>query len=111
MAEEPRALVRNLQNSVHLMRATALLRARQQIDGLQHLVERDMCAFKDRADLHCKLLAALVALVDAHAGRLTLEPGNPLSVGVAAMGASRAFRPQLTLQMVVGSSFVVDVFC
>src|SRR5450755_972752 len=71
MAEEPRTFVCDLQDAVHLMRAAALLRARQQIDGLQHLMQRDMGALENGANLDRELFTALVAFVDTHTGCAT----------------------------------------
>src|SRR5712691_2240980 len=92
MAEEPRGLVRDLQCAVHLMRRNALLARTHEVDGLEHLRERNMSALENGADRHAMLATAVLALVEAGASCLALELGG--SADHAAMGADRAVRPK-----------------
>src|SRR6185312_10657798 len=63
--KEPRRLVADLQNAVELVSRNALLAARHEIDGLEHLVERHTAMLEHGADLYRELLAALAALFQA----------------------------------------------
>src|SRR5665213_2122490 len=60
--QEPSRLVLNFQNAVKLMGANALLAGRQQVNGLQALVQRDMGTLEYSANPHRELLPAAVAL-------------------------------------------------
>ena len=107
MAEEPGALVRDLQRPVHLMGADTLLARAHEIDGLQHFVQRDAAVLEHGAYLHRELLAAFVAFPYAATVRLTLElRGIAVS---AAVRADRVAGPKNGLQVLKGTGFVVKV--
>ena len=65
MREEPRALVSDFQNAVQLVGADALLPGHDQVNGLEHLVERDAGIVEHGAHLDGELLAAFTTLLDA----------------------------------------------
>lgn len=106
MREEPSRLVLNLEHTMKLVGANALLRRSEEIDGLKHLVQRDMRRLKNSADLHSELLAAVRALAEAEAGlpKVVMLPRDG-----AAMRANRAVGPQDALEMRKGGGFVVEV--
>jgi hypothetical protein len=76
---------------VKLVAADALFAGAKQVHRLQPQVHRDVAVLENGSDLHGELLAALVALVKANAGRLTGHLAN--AVKAAAVGAYRALRP------------------
>ena len=106
MREEPRRLVLNLKHAMQLVRANALLGRAKKMNGLQALMQRDVSAFENRADLHGELFAAIRAFAETDA---RLAKVVMLSRSGAAMRANRAVRPQDTLQMGEGLGFVVEV--
>src|SRR5690606_17753881 len=69
VSEKPRALILDFQNAAKLVRANTLLARNDQVDGLEHLVERHAGMHKHRADLDGELLAALATLFQAVADR------------------------------------------
>jgi hypothetical protein len=72
-------------------------------------MQRHPAVLEDGSDLHGELLAALVALVDAAAVCLALETSDPAGVGIAAMRAGRAVRPQGRFEVPEGLVFVLKV--
>lgn len=106
--EEPRALIGDAKRPVDLVAADALLRGTQEVDGLEHLVERDMGALKYGADLDGELLAALLlgALPQTPAG---LGQVVVLRVERTTMRTDRAIRPELRLEVGEGRVFAVQV--
>jgi hypothetical protein len=89
---------------VELVCAHALLGGAQQVHRQEPFVDRYLGSLHDGADRHRELLAAVVALDDAGAVRLALQPGDALLL--AAVGADRAVRPQATLQVLAGGILV-----
>src|SRR5436853_155537 len=90
MRHEPRALVRDLEGSVELVRAHTLLGRAQEEERKQPLVQRDVGSLKDRSNGDGVLLAARGALPQAP--RLGLQPiRRPLTL--AAVRAHRAIWP------------------
>jgi hypothetical protein len=80
---------------MELVSAYALLRAANQVYGLQELMERNAAVLENRTHLDRKLLAAVAALVKANAnplGRVSLDLAD--AIHAAAMRADRAVRPQ-----------------
>src|SRR5690242_14568107 len=70
------------------------------------LTKRDFRSFKDCPDRHSEVLAALVALIEAIAMRLTLELVKVLC-GLA-MRADRPVRPQKLLKVLPRRFFVFE---
>ena len=65
MCEKPCRLDRDVAFAGDLVTTDALLAAGHQVNCHQPLAERDLAVLKDRPDANRKLLAALLALVDA----------------------------------------------
>src|ERR1019366_9095495 len=91
MREEPSRLVLNLKDAMQLMRAYALFRRAEQMNRLQHLIQRDMRRFENSAYFHRELLAAITALPQAKA---RLAQVIVLAAHRTTMRANRTFRPQ-----------------
>src|SRR3569623_1828993 len=106
---EPSGFQGDAEGTVKLVRADALLAARDQVHCLKPKVHGDVRGFKDGADLHGEGLTALVALVSANAGRLALHLADALHT--PAMRADRTVRPDARLDISVGGFFVVEVRC
>ena len=105
VAHEPRGLESDAKGAVELVRADALLAARHQVEGLQPEVQRNVALLEDGADGHPELAAAGIALVEAEAGGLALEPGDAMPG--AAVWAHGAVRPDLGFYPGVGGLFVL----
>lgn len=88
------------------MGAATLLGGAQKIDRLKHLIQRDLGAFKDGADLDGELLAAVRALPQA---KPALAEIVVLAAYGAAMRAHGAFGPQQPFEFIEGGGFVVKV--
>lgn len=106
MSQEPRGLVGDAQHAVQLMGADALLAGAHEIDRLERLVERDMGALEDGADLDRELLAAIGALAKAKAG---LAKVIVLAGHGATMGALHAVRPHHAFKVLGGGFVAVKV--
>jgi len=104
--QEPRALVRDTERPVDLVGAATLLRGAQEIDRLKHLVQRDLGALEDGADLDRELLAAIGALPQAEPALAEIVV---LAGHGAAVRANRAFGPQQPFEFIEGGGFVVKV--
>jgi hypothetical protein len=90
------------------VRANALLAAHSQVNGFEHLVQRELGILKDRSDLGGELIAALATLVQAVAvapsGFFLLGfPRTPARLHAtandAAVWVDRAVRPHHALQI------------
>ena len=68
-----------------------------------------MAVLEDRADPHGKGLAASVALPQAGAAGFASQATDGLLIDVASMGAIRAFRPQMSLDIGESGLFVVEM--
>src|SRR6185437_7731722 len=108
MHQEPCRFVGNPEHTVHLMGANALLGSVHQEQRGKPLGERDFGALKNRVHGHRELQAALglVALVYASAVGVALKLGDLVLIGVAAVRAIRAFRPNPSLKPFAGLGFV-----
>ena len=62
-------------------------------------MQREVAILENRADPHGEGLAAGVALPQAWAAALASQAADPLVIAIAAMGANRAFRPQMGLDV------------
>ncbi len=89
-----------------LMRADALFAGRHQVDRLKHLVQRNVRALKNRADLDRKLLAAIATFTEAKARFAKIVM---LAAHRAAMRANRTLGPKHAFQMLEGFGFIVKV--
>lgn len=107
--QEPRRLKGDAQHAMKLVAAHALLAGVEQVNGLQPQVQRDMAGLENGPDLDREGLAALVALPDAQTGGLALECADLGAVGIAAMGAGRAVRPDAGFDVGQSGGFVVEV--
>ena len=115
--EKPRRIILDFEDTAKLMGANALLAAHHQMNGLEHLVQRQLGILKHRADLGRELLAALATLLEAVAdsafrvllARLAAHARqivNP-AANNATMRADRAIRPNHAFQIFEGCCFVV----
>jgi hypothetical protein len=104
---EPRGFQGNAKGPVELVAADALLAGAKQNHRLKPNVHRDVAGLEDGPDLYGEGLTAVVALIDADAGALALQLGDP--VQTAALGADRAMRPDARLNVGVGGFLVVKV--
>jgi len=109
MGKKPRGLVGDLQHAVQLVGGNALLAARQQVDRLQHLVQRDMRGLENRSNLHGERLPALATLLQPKPGRLALQFVDAFGVSIAAVGANRTIRPKHAFQIRESGGFIVKV--
>ena len=108
----------DFQDAVKLMAADALLAGHHQVNGLQPLVQRNVAFFKDRANAHSELLAALCALFEAVAldafrvllGCFGANASQRIDLAaVAAVRADRTIGPDDAFDMRKGCGFVVHV--
>jgi hypothetical protein len=118
MRKEPCRLVSDLQDAVQLMRRAALFRAAKQVDGLQHLMERNAAMLENGPHLDRKLLTAfpLVALPQPETGLAFAVAFPAAELGCPtdgpAMRANRAVRPQGPFEVLECRRFVVEgAFC
>ena len=86
MAHEPRRLVAHVQHAHQLVAGNAFLRGREQVGGVNPLVQGNMAALKHGAHGHAKGLLALAALVHALAGALALQFVNALKSALPQCG-------------------------
>src|SRR5690348_6186271 len=97
MSHEPSTRVGDLEHSVKLMSAHALLARAEKVEREQPLVQGDMAIFEDRANGHGELLTASRALPDASTDVLILFGslrGEPIGIiNLAAMRTYRAIGP------------------
>ena len=109
MRHEPSGFQGHAKNAVKLVRADTFLRRAKKMDCLEPNAHRDVTGLEDGSDFDGKGLAAFVALADANAGRFAAQELHALGVGVAAMRADRAIRPNARLDIGVGGAFIVEV--
>lgn len=93
---EPRGFVGDADHALDLLRAHALLRCSHEMRAENPLVQADLGALEHGADRHGKLLAAVVALVQASAVLLATKGGSVLRM---AMRANRTMRPKRLFEM------------
>ena len=105
VSHEPGGLESYPKGSVKLMRTKAFLRSRQQVDGLEPEVHRNMTIFKDGSNLDGKLLPAGIALIETDPGSLAAH--FPDSLFASAMRANRAIGPNYGLNKGVSGFFVL----
>src|SRR5207248_3217512 len=89
VAHEPGRLVGDLERTVKLVGAHALLGRADQVEGPEPLVQRDVTRLEDRPHSHGELLAALGTLPEPP--RLVRQ--LVVLLVIAAMRADRAVRP------------------
>lgn len=105
---EPSGLESDAQSPRKLIARNALFARAEQIHRLEPQVHRDVAILEHRADLHGELFAALVALVEANAGRFTVHLADTLNA--TAMRANRAVRPYAGLNPCDSGSLVLEDF-
>jgi hypothetical protein len=84
----------------------AFLGSREQVRGVNPLVQGNVAALEYRPDRHAKGFLAFAALVDAFARALALQLVDALRVGIATMRAKWAFRPKEPFEMLASGGFV-----
>ena len=107
MGQEPRRLDSDAKGALQLVRADALLARRNQEDGLQPDMHRDVTGLKYGSDLDGKGLAAVIALVSAYAGAFAAHLADALVS--ATVRAYRAIGPKVLFNELIGRFFVVEV--
>src|SRR6266705_1380881 len=107
VGQEPRALDGHAKSALQLVRADAFLTGRNQKDGLQPNMHRDMAGLEYSPDLDGKRLAAVVALVRTYAGALAAHLADTLYT--AAMRAYWTLRPDTRFYEGISRFFVVKV--
>src|SRR5665213_226505 len=107
--EEPRGFHAALEHPLNLAGGDSLLASAHQVDHLQPQVQRQMGRLENGPMTHGKGLATLVALAKAGAGGLARQLADLGRVSVAAMGARRAVRPQVRLDVRKRSGFVLEM--
>ena len=91
VSHEPSGFESDAQGPVKLVAGDTLLAGAKKVHRLQPNIHRDVAILEYGPDLHSELLAALVALVEANAGRFTGHLADALET--PAMRANGAFRP------------------
>jgi hypothetical protein len=109
MAHKPSGLEGHPDGPMKLVGAKALLGSRQQVDGLEPEVHRNMAILKNGPDLDGKLLPAGIALIEANAGSLAVHLAD--SLFAPAVGANRAMEPYPSLDKGIGGFFILQVGC
>ena len=109
MGEEPSGFHAAIERPLYLAGADPLLAADDQLNGLKPQVKRKVAVLKDRTDPHGKGLAAGVALSQAGAAGFAGQAADALAIGVAAMRAYRAIRPQVSLDVSESGFLVVKM--
>jgi hypothetical protein len=85
MGHEPSRLVGHAQHSAHLVAANAFLAARQQVGGIDPLMQLDLAALEHGANGHGKWLLALTAFQQAWTCGFALKAMDAVGIGIAAM--------------------------
>ena len=107
MAKEPRGFHAAIERPLNLAGADTFLAGRNELDGLQPKPQREMAVLEDRADPHREGLTAGVALAQAGARGLAVQPADLVARGLA-MRADRAVRPKLLFDVLKSRFFVVE---
>src|SRR4051794_28842727 len=109
MAQEPRALERDAEQTVELVGADALFGRAKQMERLEPLVERNVAVLENRADLDGELLTAGGALAEADPSARTFQ--SVCAADDATVRAYRAIRPQHRLDMLIGGLLALKPGC
>jgi hypothetical protein len=105
---EPRGFEGDAKGAVKLVRADALFGRANQMHRLKPQMQRDVARFEHGPHLHGKWLAALVALVKAHASAFASHLRD--TVKAAAMRADWAVRPKRGLDKGESRFFILKMF-
>jgi hypothetical protein len=97
--QEPSGFHAAIEGPLNLAGADALLAGGDELDRLKPQMQREMAVLEDAADPHGEGLAAGVALSQAGTAALAGQAADALFIAIAAMGANRAFRPQVSLDI------------
>ena len=108
VSEEPSGFHTAREHPLDLIGRYAFLAGAHQMDDLKPKVQRQVREFKDGPLAHSKLALALIALAKAEAGGFAWHLANALLVGIAAMRANWAIRPELALDVVESGFFVFE---
>jgi hypothetical protein len=109
VTHEPCGFHAAAQHPLKLAGADAFLGRAHKVDRLKPMGHRRVAVLEDRPDLDRELLAALIALAETGPRGLASKLADARRVGVAAMWADRAVRPQPSLNVGVGGLFVFEV--
>ena len=107
MSHEPCAPIRDLEHSVKLVGAHALLAGTKQVIGQQPFAQGDMAVCEDRSDRDSKRLPASLTFPEAGASALALQ-----LVGFAdhsTMGTDRAIRPADSLKELTRFVLIAEI--
>lgn len=104
---EPSGLESNAKGAMQLVAADALLAGGNQENGLQPQVHGNMAGLENGADLDGKGLTAVVALIQANAGRFAAH--QLVAIHAATVRAYRAMWPDTGLYELVGGFFVMKM--
>lgn len=107
-AQMPRGFQPATERALKLAGRKAFLAGAEQMDGLKPQPQRKVAILENRSDAHRERLPASVALAQARTGRLALQAADLGRVRIPAMGARRASRPKLGLDVGEGRVFVVE---
>ena len=109
MAKEPCGFHAALKHTLDLAGADALLAGAKQVDHLQPQMQRQMRGLKDGPHAHGEWLAAVIALVEAHAGGCASHLADARSISVAAVRADRTVRPKLRFDIGESAFFGLEL--
>lgn len=109
VAKVPSGFHAAIEGALKLAGAEALLAGGNELDRLQPQMEREVAILENAADPYRKGLPASVALAQARTAALASQATDGLFVAIAAMGANRAFRPKVPLDIGKSGLFVVEM--
>ena len=99
MEKEPRSFVIRADHPLELKGAYAFLAGRHQLRGESPFAQWYLAPLHDGSNRHGERLAAVLTFIDARAGALTFEFGDPIAFGITAW-TSRAIRPKQGFKIV-----------
>lgn len=99
MGHEPRGFVAHAQDAHEFMVGNVVLRGREQVRGVDPLVERNVASLEYRSYSYAEGFLALPALVDAWARTLATQFVNAFGIGVATVRAERTSRPKQAFEV------------
>jgi hypothetical protein len=108
VAKVPSGLQSAAEHPVKLTGADAFLAGAKQVDGLKPQVQLQVAILKNGADPHRKGLPAGIALAEAGAGRLAVQPSDLGTICVPTMRARRAVRPKLGFDVLKRGVLIVE---
>jgi len=106
---EPCGFTGYLYHLVQLVNTDVLLDGRNQVRGLQPLVQWDMGGIEYGLNLYRELPLALQAAPQTGARRVAGHTSNATLIGIPALGASWAIRPNDFFQPLKRSYFVMEM--